>query len=523
MPIYRSSDGETSQPSVVPGIHLPFGDQSPPGALLHCPIRGALNAYALATDGLTATEEARRIDFIKFLLSRQYPDTNIAVETVIVKKLGEAGRNTLRCDVIVYDAPVIEIQHLDIDERISRAIIVAEIKRDSSRRVSAWRHQLEPAMRLLPGMRVMGAYWDDVNRLLFVKELVKDQLQIFEENLANLPMWGAAYRRKLLTYVDLSQNTNLVGVLFDIANIMRSHGINDDQIRYKETVKLILARYCDERESEGTLCKPLALQVYPDGADPQFKERVTACYAVAARRYSRATTIFGQGPATDLPERTLRDIIKKIQGINFRAASNETMQQVFMSFVPAVFKKSLDQYFTPTGLIRTMVEMVRIGPNDKIADPGMGTADFLTAAAEFRIEAGDTDILQRIYGVDSDRMAYDLAIINMILNKDGQSNLYCEDSIRDFDRFESEMGVVLCNPPFGEQSVETRASVLKNYELGHQWEQDSETKRWTKTTRLLDRQQLGIMFIERCFKMLADKGRLAIILPEGYLSTPTYG
>ena len=237
------------------------------------------------------------------------------------------------------------------------------------------------------------------NQLLFAKQIVNDELQIFEDSLANLPVWGAAYRRKLLTYFDLSEKANLVGVLFNIANVMRSHGVNDEHVRYKETVKLLLARYCDERESQGSSCKPLALQVYPEG-DPNFLSRVTACYSAAATRYRRAKTIFGPGPVTELSERTLREIIKQIQGMNFRAASNETMQQVFMSFVPAVFKKSLDQYFTPIGLVKAMVDMVRIGPNDKIADPGMGTADFLTAAAELRIVAGDTDILQRIYGFD---------------------------------------------------------------------------------------------------------------------------
>jgi type I restriction enzyme M protein len=189
------------------------------------------------------------------------------------------------------------------------------------------------------------------------------------------------------------------------------------------------------------------------------------------------------------------------------------MQQVFMSFVPAVFKKSLDQYFTPIELVKVMVQMVRIGPNDKIADPGMGTADFLTAAAEQRASAGDQDILQRIYGMDSDAKAFDLAVVNMILNKDGQSNLLLDDSIENYDRFAAEMGIVLCNPPFGEKSIEGRNSVLKNYDLGHEWEQDKDTCHWKKTDRILPHQQLGLLFLECCFKLLDDKGRLAIILP----------
>jgi type I restriction enzyme M protein len=288
-------------------------------------------------------------------------------------------------------------------------------------------------------------------------------------------------------------------------------------------VKLLLARYCDEREAAASEGKPLALQVYPDG-DPNFLTRVTAIYNIARRRYSRAKTLFGSGQITELPEQPLREIVKQIQGIDFRAASTETMQQVFMSFVPVVFKKLLGQYFTPINLVKTMVRMTRIGPNDKIADPAMGTADFLTAAAEERVEAGDADILQRLYGVDKDPQAFDLAVINMILNKDGQSNLLCEDAIQHHRRFAEEMGVVLCNPPFGEKTIESWAPVLAGYDLGHVWEKDENTGAWTMDEeRTLPHQQLGILFIERCVKLLDEKGRLAIILPEGYLSTPTYG
>ena len=42
--------------------------QSNERAVLLCPIRGPLNAGALAKDGLTPSEEARRVDFLRFLI-----------------------------------------------------------------------------------------------------------------------------------------------------------------------------------------------------------------------------------------------------------------------------------------------------------------------------------------------------------------------------------------------------------------------------------------------------------------------
>lgn len=499
---------------------------APYGTALHCPIRGVLSTAALAADGLTPSEEARRIEFLHFLLDRDYPADNIAVETVVLKKLGASGKNKLRCDVIAYKCPAAEVQHLPLEERVGHAVLVAEIKRDAASKGEGIDCQLHPAMRQLPSMDVMGAYWDDVHRLLFVKQLIKkngDQhVEIFADTLSNLPPFKTAYKAKPLTYDDLDRTANVVGALFGIANAMRSHGVNDDATRYRETVKLLLARYCDEKQGKETPDEPLALQIYP-GADPKFMERINVAYQMAAIRYSKAKTLFGKRPNSELSEDALRSVVRTIQGIEFSSASNETMQQVFMSFVPAVFKKSLDQYFTPIGLIQAMVDMVKIGPNDKVADPGMGTADFLSAAMEYRTQRGDSDIMQRVFGIDIDPKAYELAIVNMILNKDGQAGLLREDSIAKDELFKDEMKVVLCNPPFGERSIERRPAVLAKYDLGHRWELDADTGAWKKTTDLLPAQQLGILFIERCFKMLAEKGRLGIVLPEGYLCTPIYG
>lgn len=494
-------------------------------ALLTCPLRGPLTVKKLAKDGLTVSEEAQRIDFIKFLLQRGYENNHIAVETVVLKNLGESGRNKLRADVIVYKCPVNNLKHKNIEEKLKKIILVAEIKRDSSKKTSGINNQLKPAMMQLPNMEVIGVYWDNISRLLFVKELKsknnEQYIEIIEDSLENLPKFKQKYKAKPITWENLSPAENLVSILFQVANVMRSHGINDEQLRYKETVKLILARYCDEREAKTTKKKELSLQVLK-GTDPKFNERIKKIYKASARRYSNAKTLFYPSKETELEERTLRECIKIIQGTRFTDASNEAMQQVFMSFVPAVFKKNLDQFFTPQSLIKTMVHMVDIGPNDSICDPAMGTADFLTSALENRTKKGDDDIVQRIYGADVDDKAYDLAIINMILHKDGQSNLKNIDTIENHNLWEKEIDVVLCNPPFGARSLEKRTSVLLNYDLGHHWEQKSNGQ-WVKTENVRDAQQLGILFIERSVKMLPNGGRLAIILPEGYLCTSSYG
>ncbi|WP_341953642.1 N-6 DNA methylase [Salinibacterium sp. TMP30] len=503
----------------------PAPQAAPPVALLTCPIRGKLSAAALATDGLTPTEEARRIDFIRYLLKRGYPAANIAVETVVIKSLGESGRNKLRADVIVYDQPAINLSSSAIAERLEHVVLVAEIKRESAKQASGINNQLIPAMQVMPSTTVLGAYWDDTSQILLHKSVVRENgqesVRIGQDSLANLPAFGQKYKSKPITLSTLVPAENLVATLQAIANVLRSNGVNDEQLRYKETVKLLLARYVDEKAAKSKSPQVLDLQVF-EGADPSFMTRVQAIYKQAATRYDRAKSLFKNGVGSELDEDALRGCVRAIQGIDLSSASNDVMQQVFMSFVPAVFKSSLDQYFTPITLIDSMVDMVKITANDKIADPAMGTADFLSAAMSYRVGQGDDDAFQRVYGVDKDSQAYELAIINMILNRDGQANLVREDSIENHTRWAESMNVVLCNPPFGARTVEDRQSVLKNYDLGHQWELDAGGQ-WKITDKILPKQQLGLLFIERCYKLLADGGRLAIILPEGYLCTASYG
>ena len=496
-------------------------------ALLVCPVRGPLGASALGKDGLTPTEEARRVDFLNFLVDeRGYPPDHIRVEVVTLRHLGESGRNQLRADVIVYDHPWENIKASDNGVQHSHAVLVAEIKRDSSRKAQGISQQLEPALLLLPRLDTLGVYWDDENRILFTKSVSNrgqhEEVAIDTDSIANLPVYGNPYQSRAITVDTLTKPTNLVAILQALANVMRSHGVNDEQKRYKETVKLLLARYVDERKARGSDNKQLRLQVL-EGDDTGFRTRVEGLYGEAAIRYRRVQTLFTPTSKPELEERTLRDLVHSIQGFDFSSASSDTMQQVFMTFVPVVFKKNLSQYFTPASLIDTMIQMVAPGPTEKVADPAMGTADFLTSALNFCAERGDDDAFGRIYGIDSDPSAYDLAVINMILNRDGQANLRLEDSIENHARWVEEMDVVLCNPPFGSKTVEKRAQVLEAYDLGHQWEIGDTPGSWIMTDAVMKSQQLGILFIERCWKMLRPGGRLAIILPEGYLSTPMHG
>ncbi len=123
-------------------------------APLFCPVRGELTAPALAKDELTPAEEARRIDFLHFLIEdRSYPVDHIAVETVVLKNVGHDGKNSLQADVIVYDVPAKSLAKKPLHERLPHILLVAEIKREAKSKAKGVARQLEPALRQMPNTK----------------------------------------------------------------------------------------------------------------------------------------------------------------------------------------------------------------------------------------------------------------------------------------------------------------------------------------------------------------------------------
>ena len=339
-----------------------------------------MHADYFAHDGVTVSEEARRIDCITYLLKKGYPKSNLRCETIIIKEIGAKAKPLLRADITVFDVDAVLAKALPHEEMLKHIVLVSEIKRDKKSSESGIKHQLEPSLRQVDRPDVFGVYWDDINRLLYIKQTQNNQVSITKDDLGNLPEYNTPYHYKRLKYKDLIKPEDISATLMEIANVLRSNKINDDTTRYRETVKLLLAKYMDEREAKenGT---DLLLQCAKDG-DPYFSDRVEKLYKKTSAFYSKAKTIFAQTSSV-LDDKTLREIVTKVQGLNLLDSSVDSMQQVFMTFVPAVFKKELDQYFTPLTLIKCMVEVLRPGINDKVIDPAMGTGDFLRLYALF--------------------------------------------------------------------------------------------------------------------------------------------
>lgn len=116
---------------------------------------------------------------------------------------------------------------------------------------------------------------------------------------------------------------------------------------------------------------------------------------------------------------------------------------------------------TPQHLTEFMCDLANINENSRVVDICCGTASFLiTAMRKMFKSAKFTNIddirKNRLYGVELDDDLYTLSITNMIVRKDGKSNIYkgdCFNPIITKELKDKNINVGLMNPPYSQSDV----------------------------------------------------------------------
>lgn len=166
------------------------------------------------------------------------------------------------------------------------------------------------------------------------------------------------------------------------------------------------------------------------------------------------------------------------------------------------------QFRTPRHIIRMMVELLDLQPEDTICDPACGTSGFLVSAGEY---LKDTYLEEIFYdkeakahydnsmftGYDMDRTMLRIGAMNMMTHGVQNPHIDYKDSLSDQNIDTGKYTKILANPPFkGSLDYDTVSTDLLKV-----------TK--TKKTELL--------FITLFLRMLKNGGRCASIVPDGVL------
>ena len=183
---------------------------------------------------------------------------------------------------------------------------------------------------------------------------------------------------------------------------------------------------------------------------------------------------------TNENQEAIDDFIKWVSEISECINSNswrgEDVMGIFFNEFNRYKKKSESgQVFTPDHITSFMYRLIEVNQNDKVLDAACGSGAFLVKAmCNMMKEAGGINTKKasqikdtQLYGIEFDREIFALACANMLIHKDGKTNLEKMDS-----RYEAaaqwikdkNITKVLMNPPFEKKygCIDIVANVLNS-------------------------------------------------------------
>ncbi len=498
---------------------------------LSCPIRGQLKPKKKKSSDLSALEERHRIDAIRYLLQQGYDAKKIKIEAVVAK-FGHGGKNSFRCDLAVLDVDAVSIDMSSedaVEDLLKHAVILAEIKRDDNKAEYVEKTQVKPLLNFASRKDTIGLYWDSVNPRIFWKEEKDGATKIKSGPLALLPKPGKSIKEKALTYANLIPPVSLLDLFSRIEDVLHAASIPLEE-RYETLLQFILAKIYDEHQGESKPSQFLKFQDFESigtsnkQASNDLNEVLTEAVGFYGAHLPKAID-----DSFQISDDTLSLCGQILAPHLVTAANKEVIQTFYMKFAKDIYRWDLAQYFTPPTVTDFIVEVLNPTSGETVKDPACGSADFLVASYHRSRDKKIKNAADANYGADNDRKAVQIAVLNMLLNGDGKTNIKEEDSLlsvaQDMKQLEknkkfktAQYNAMVCNPPFGVKIIEKRKEdVLQWFDLGHVWEKNKSSNRWEKKPEILSQQEKGLLFAEVCVKQCRPAGRIAIILPNGYL------
>lgn len=315
--------------------------------------------------------------------------------------------------------------------------------------------------------------------------------------------------------------------IFVVVSARDTVSTRSDQ-RLNQLCNLLLIKLASDQTAKRNPDATLIFQ--PMATEEETAQRIRHEFANLRKAYP---VIFDSNNDNELRfnDHTIHEIAYELASIKLVDVTPKTISEAFQVFRSANLKSGEGQYFTPSRVIRSVVEIMDIKYEDRIIDPACGTGGFLVESflsisrkynnlslAEHQKWAQD-----HIFGVDRDDINVKLTRAIMQIIGDGSANIEVGDSLRqhmwptDYPHLSRTLRdeaytCVITNPPFGRSlRMSAKDGRLSEFTI---------TKKNSKDAH--QELEVGLVFLERCYKLLVDNGRLGIILPETYWFSSTY-
>lgn len=397
---------------------------------------------------------------------------------------------------------------------------------------SAGLSQLEIYLGLEP--RARFGVWTNGSRSAMLFKLPDGTFKTVRHKELVLPCPGDDFEQatsKAITFDDLVQPTEQelkasFKTMLDVV-VARDTIATRSEMHLDQLCNLLLLKLESDTNASLKPSSPVAFQLQGDEATTARHIREAFDLMVEQRE-----EVFRDEFETSLSldGHTIKEVVYAWSAWNLLDMQAEAVSAAFQVFRRANLKAGEGQYYTPARIIRAAIKLIDIQPDDKIIDPACGTGGFLVEAFR-QMSAGIANSARlrtwahrNVYGVDKDSINVKLARAMMMVMGDGSTHINIGDSLRE-DRWEQDyphlpqamrdgsFTVVVTNPPFGEKLKITAKDCRENgYTI-------SLAAGGGKTYKDLE---IGLVFLERAYRLLAPGGRIAIILPETYFFSSSY-
>ena len=216
---------------------------------------------------------------------------------------------------------------------------------------------------------------------------------------------------------------------------------------------------------------------------------------------------------TKIPDQKWKDLLDHFNQPGFRLVNDNfefpdllgaAYEYLIKYFADSAGKKG-GEFYTPSEVVRLLVQLVKPQAGQEIYDPTVGSGGFLIQSHQYVEEQSQDPNDLALYGQDSNGTVWSICIMNMILHNITRFTIENADTLEDpqildkgqirkFDR-------VLANPPFSQNY--SRAAVKF----------PTRFRQWCPETA----KKADLMFVQHMLASLKADGHMATIMPHGVL------
>jgi type I restriction enzyme M protein len=163
------------------------------------------------------------------------------------------------------------------------------------------------------------------------------------------------------------------------------------------------------------------------------------------------------------------------------------------------------EFYTPSEVVRLLVQLVKPEAGNTIYDPTVGSGGFLIQSYQYVEEQGQDPNNLAMYGQESNGTVWSICNMNMILHNISRFTIENGDTLEDplilDNRRIREFDRVLANPPFSQNYSRASLKFANRF-----WEFCPETGK-----------KADLMFVQHMIASLKTDGHMATVMPHGVL------